>query len=1270
MKLRLAVVLATCVLIVQSAFAVSNTIVISQVYGGGGNAGATLKNDFIELFNRGTTTVNVTGWSVQYASSAGTTWQVTNLSGSIAPGHYYLVQEAPGAGGTVNLPTPDATGTIMMSATGAKVALVSSTIALSGSCPTTNVVDFVGYDGANCFEGAPTPTLGNTTAALRNASGCTDTDNNGADFTVGSPNPRNSASATTTCGNNPPTITPPANPITIVDQDAPPFTVNVTGNDDGGIYNWSATPGTGVASVSVTGGQGTATATFRVTLQTGFSGIAKFTASLSDNVNSPPTTQIVNIKVNAPATNNPPSITAPANPITSVAQNAAPFTVNLTGSDDGAVYNWSATPGTGVATVSVTGGQGTATATFTVTLQTGFNGTATFTASLSDNVNPAVTQAVNIAVVPPPDHLVISQIYGGGGNSGATYKNDYVQLFNPTATPVDITGWTLQYASAAGSSWTNIQPLGGVIGPGEYYLVALASGGNAGLDLPLANISGSINMSATAGKIALVRNGIPLSGICPLIGPPADPDVVDFLGYGTTANCSEGNANAPAPSNTTALFRRNGGNTDSNNNGADFTAGAPNPFRTTPPQEFGPWVSSTDPRLDGTGAPHDSSITVDFSEPVDVDSNWYDITCVSSGAHNSATVAHTFDFKEHVITPNTNFQFGEQCTVTIYKNTIHDQDLDDSAPNTDTLAANYTWSFTVVAAGQAAPYPPSVHLTMGNPTNATADVTLPNNYLMEKPTYALSYNKSKGTPNWVSWHLEPAWFGSLARVDTFRPDPAIPPDWYRVQAFDFFTTGFDRGHMTPNADRDNENRIPINQETYLMSNMVPQAPGNNQGPWADLENYLRGILNVGGQEYEMYIVSGPAGVGGIGSNGFATTLANGHVTVPAYTWKAALVLPKGDNDVSRVTAATRTIAVIMPNTDGIRNDDWMNYLKTVDQVETLCSCNLFSNVPEIVQNSIEAGVNGVNPPGVANQTTSTREDTPDPITLNAVSPDSGATFTYTVTQPAHGTLAGSGATRTYTPAPDFNGNDSFTFSVNDGHFNSNTATVSISVLEVNDAPNAASDAKSTEAGSVLTFPASDLIINDTPGPENESTQTLSVTGVMNTPETHGAVVLAAGQVTYTPMVPYAGPASFTYRVCDNGFTAGLSDPQCATGTVNVNVTDTAPPTISNFSLSVTELWPANHQMVDLTVAYNVFDLGDPIPTCSLIVTSNEPVNGTGDGNTSPDWEVVDGHHVRLRAERAGSGTGRIYTIETDCTDRFGNTAQKSAFVTVPKSKGR
>jgi len=186
-----------------AAHASASGVVISQVYGGGGNAGSTFKNDFIEVFNAGSATVSLSGWSVQYASAAGTTWQVTALNGSLAPGQYFLVQESQGAGGTTPLPAPNATGNIAMSATAGKVALVSATTALSGACPVGGaIIDFVGYgtgaSGASCFEGtAAAPTLTNTTADLRLNNGLQDTDNNSADFIAGAPNPRNTPIGTT-----------------------------------------------------------------------------------------------------------------------------------------------------------------------------------------------------------------------------------------------------------------------------------------------------------------------------------------------------------------------------------------------------------------------------------------------------------------------------------------------------------------------------------------------------------------------------------------------------------------------------------------------------------------------------------------------------------------------------------------------------------------------------------------------------------------------------------------------------------------------------------------------------------------------------------------------------------------------------------------------------------------------------------------------------------------------------------------------------------------
>lgn len=178
-------------------------LVVSQVYGGGGASTGSppYRNDYIEIFNRGVTDADLTGISVQYASSSGATWSVTALSGFLAPGQYYLVQES---GGTLGgpLPLPDATGTIAMSASNGKVALVQGTTALTGACPSGDaVLDLVGYGSASCFEGtAATPVLSVTTAAVRDDNGCADSNNNAVDFVAGTPLPHNTLSSTNLCG--------------------------------------------------------------------------------------------------------------------------------------------------------------------------------------------------------------------------------------------------------------------------------------------------------------------------------------------------------------------------------------------------------------------------------------------------------------------------------------------------------------------------------------------------------------------------------------------------------------------------------------------------------------------------------------------------------------------------------------------------------------------------------------------------------------------------------------------------------------------------------------------------------------------------------------------------------------------------------------------------------------------------------------------------------------------------------------------------------------
>ncbi|MFV8226565.1 DNA/RNA non-specific endonuclease [Christiangramia aquimixticola] len=253
--------------------------------------------------------------------------------------------------------------------------------------------------------------------------------------------------------------------------------------------------------------------------------------------------------------------------------------------------------------------------------------------------------------------------------------------------------------------------------------------------------------------------------------------------------------------------------------------------------------------------------------------------------------------------------------------------------------------------------PPSglgaVHLTMGNPSMAVADVTYFNNYLLEKEEYVMSYSRDKGTSNWVSWHLDEAWMGSASRQNDFRADSSLPASWYQVGATDYQYSGFDRGHLCPSADRTLS--VDDNSNTFYMTNMMPQAPSNNRYAWANLENYCRSMLAGG---YEIYIIAGGYGIGGDGANGYAEYLADGKIQVPSNTWKVIMIIPDGDNDVDRVTTSTRVIAVDMPNSNSVTSD-WTQYITSVDNIEAATGYDFFNLVPDAIEDVIEANVDSI-----------------------------------------------------------------------------------------------------------------------------------------------------------------------------------------------------------------------------------------------------------------------------------------------------------------------
>ena len=189
---------------------------------------------------------------------------------------------------------------------------------------------------------------------------------------------------------------------------------------------------------------------------------------------------------------------------------------------------------------------------------------------------------------------------------------------------------------------------------------------------------------------------------------------------------------------------------------------------------------------------------------------------------------------------------------------------------------------------------PDEHLVMGNPSGANA--TDKNNFLLPKKYFTLSYNSSKASPNWVSWHLTKKQLGAVKRAPGFKPDKGLPAGFIKLVHKDYTGSGFDRGHMCPHSDRNLDK--DMNDSTFVMTNIVAQSHDLNANAWNGLEIYCRDLVENEGKE--LYIVCGPAGQGGRGKNGFENTIADGKVVVPAHCWKVIMVLDANDGKGSDV----------------------------------------------------------------------------------------------------------------------------------------------------------------------------------------------------------------------------------------------------------------------------------------------------------------------------------------------------------------------------------
>lgn len=541
--------------------------------------------------------------------------------------------------------------------------------------------------------------------------------------------------------------------------------------------------------------------------------------------------------------------------------------------------------------------------------------------------------------------LVISQLYGDGGAPGAVYNHDFVEFFNRGSQPVSLNGWSFQYASASGTNWIVNNLPNATVQPGQYFLVQFETE-NASVGSPLptpdfvapaVTVNGNtfiLNFSRTSAKVALVNSTTQL----PATTCPSDPTIVDMLGYGSTASCAEGTRTADL-SPTTAAIRNGGGCADTDNNQLDFSIAAPNPRNSLTPTQtcnLGASLQAGMTASPNVIAPGGNTLirvpvipaTSPPSTGVTVVGDLSDIGGPASqpffddGTHGDVSAGDNVYSFLAIVSANTT---GGSHIVMV------------TASDQQSRTVNLQQQLTINA-----PLPNEDPLILGNPSNATPDIANENNYLMPKPQYTLSYNRSRGEPNWVAWRLDSTWIGATPRQDDYRPDPALPIDWYHVLDTDYSGSGYDRGHMCPSGDR--TNTVENNSATFLMTNFVPQLSNNNQGPWEDLETYCRTLALQGN---ELYIIDGP--VGDLG------TIANGNVVIPQYTWKVVLVLPSGTDDLHRIGKGTRAFGFIVPNFSPVDiNAPWRVFRVTVDQVERLTGYDFFTNVPKITQEMIES----------------------------------------------------------------------------------------------------------------------------------------------------------------------------------------------------------------------------------------------------------------------------------------------------------------------------
>lgn len=1065
----------------------------------------------------------------------------------------------------------------------------------------------------------------------------------------------------------------------------------------------------------------------------------------------------------------------------------ATFTVTVTGSHSGITFDIATADDTattadgdymGQSQAGVSLASGATSYTFTVAVlgDTTFEATEQFRVVLSNVTGAGLADATGIGTItndddplPVSSDVVISQVYGGGGNSGAPLSNDFIELFNRGASPVNLTGWSVQYTSSGGSGTWQVTPLSGSIAPGGYYLVRQAAGSTASGPLPAHDAGGTIAMAAGAGKVALQTSVAAIAGVCPASG------TADLVGYGPGATCFEGAGPTSATSNTTAALRKRGGCFESNTNSVDFSIGAPTPRNSASPARSCTFTPAAIHAIQGSGAstPYFGVDVTTTGIVTASKSNGFFLQTFDEGDFDSSTSQGIFVFT------------GATPTVTV-GDAVVVQGTASEFFNLTQLESSLPGDVVVQSSGNALPAAVTVTTAMLKPTGAPDQLE-----------------------RFEGMRLSAASLVSVAPTDDFGEIATVLPGVDRPM----------RERGIPVTDP-----VPVDPVTGVIDCCIPRFDGNPERLFIDTDGLLGSTRTFVTSNVTLSNVTGPLDF----SFGAYKVLPEAGYTASANMAGVAVPVP----DAGEFTVAGFNIENFAGNEArrqkaALAIRQLMRSPDVIGHIEILDEATLQALADQVNSDAVAAGesnpgyearlvraflADGVTPStqnvGFLVKTSRVRIDSVAAEPQGTFTPPGGGSALLHDRPPLvlHATVDPAGfnprpvivvvnhlrsfidiealgvegdrvrAKRTaqaeslaqllqrlQTTYPltavisvgDYNAyefNDGYTdpMSVITGeptsgdqivvpmspdyvtpnyvnltdilpaaerysfifegtpqaldHVLVNTVAAAYlqryAVARGNSdfpaGPEFAGDVTRPEGSSdhdmpVAYFrfppPTADLAVTvtaDDLSPDAGATVTYTVTVTNNGGFAAQNVVLTASGTTTTFAVLAAGASQtvvFTAPVAcgqDDGsvmatsasVTSDTLDPVPDNNAATVAVTvSNAAPTITGLSTSITALWPANHKMVDVSLSYVAQDGCGPV-SISIAVSSNEPGNGLGDGNTSADWEVVDDHLIRLRAERAGSGSGRVYTVTVIATDAAGQATPSSVEVRVPKNGGK